>query len=164
MIIWIIGKSGSGKTYLMKKLSKKLKNKKKIFLLDGDEFRKYISFDLRYSYKDRKNNSKRIQNFCKYMDKNGFNVICSIVSIFPDHQRENRKIFKNYFQIYIKVESSNLIKRNVRGIYSKRKHVVGKDIRFPEPYYSNYVIENKFNKKTGIEINKIVKKIYARLY
>ena len=70
MIIWIIGKSGSGKTYLMKKLFKKLKNKKKIFLLDGDEFRKYISFDLRYSYKDRKKNSKRIQNFCKYMDKN----------------------------------------------------------------------------------------------
>ena len=49
MVIWIIGLSGSGKTYLAKKLIKKIKGKK--ILIDGDVVRKYITYDLRYSKK-----------------------------------------------------------------------------------------------------------------
>ena len=55
MVVWIIGKSGSGKTFLSKKLFSKIKNKKKI-LIDGDDVRKYINYNLKYSKKDRKKN------------------------------------------------------------------------------------------------------------
>ena len=51
MVIWIIGLSGSGKTYLSKKIYNKLKGKK--ILVDGDTVRKYITYNLKYSKKDR---------------------------------------------------------------------------------------------------------------
>ena len=69
MVIWIIGQSGCGKTYLAKKLCSQLKKRgKKIFFLDGDEFRKKFSNDLKYTKADRKKNSLRIQKFCKYLE------------------------------------------------------------------------------------------------
>ena len=40
MVIWIIGLSGSGKTYLAKNLFKKFKGKK--IIVDGDMVRKHI--------------------------------------------------------------------------------------------------------------------------
>jgi adenylylsulfate kinase-like enzyme len=43
--LWLFGQSGCGKTYLSKKISK---NIKKPFIIDGDEVRKLISFDLGY--------------------------------------------------------------------------------------------------------------------
>ena len=41
MVVWIIGKSGVGKSYFAKKILNKLKiKKKKIFWIYGDKFRK----------------------------------------------------------------------------------------------------------------------------
>ena len=69
MVIWIIGKSGTGKTFYARKLYKELiRRNRKVFWIDGDEFRKFISYDLKYSTKDRKINSNRIQDFCKYLE------------------------------------------------------------------------------------------------
>ena len=85
-------------------------------------------------------------------------VICSILSIFTEHQKKNREKFKNYFQIFINSNISNLKKRNVRKVYTK-KNVVGKNIKFPKPYKSDLVIENKFTPYSNKKINQIVKKI-----
>mgnify|MGYP001242709268 FL=1 len=165
MVIWIIGKSGSGKTYLSKHLIKSLKKKKlkKIIWIDGDKFRKKYSKDLGYSLVDRKKNSKRIQNFCKKYDEKGYLVICSILSIFKNHQKINRKKFSNYFQIYIKTGTKILKFRNNKMVYSKKKNVVGKDIPFPEPYKSNLIIKNNFKKTFLNNIKKIENKIYAKI-
>lgn len=165
MVIWIIGKSGSGKTYLSKHLIKSLKKKnlKKIIWIDGDKFRKRYSKDLGHSLVDRKKNSKRIQKFCKKYDEKGYLVICSILSIFKNHQKINRKKFSNYFQIYIKTDTKILKLRNNKMIYSKKKNVVGRDIPFPEPYKSNIIIKNDFKKTFLKNIKKIENKIYAKI-
>ena len=65
MVVWIIGLSGSGKSFLAKSLCQKFKNKK-IIWIDGDDVRKYISYDLGYTIKDRKKNSLLISNICKF--------------------------------------------------------------------------------------------------
>ena len=57
MVIWIIGLSGSGKTFLSKKIFKKLNGKK--ILVDGDVVRKYLTYDLGYTKKDREKNTHR---------------------------------------------------------------------------------------------------------
>ena len=60
MVIWIIGKSGSGKTFLSKRLYKKFREKnKKVVWIDGDKFRKKFSKDLGYSLIDRKKKFKK---------------------------------------------------------------------------------------------------------
>lgn len=164
MVIWIIGKSGVGKTFLGKHLLSILKKKtKKIVWVDGDRFRKRYSKDLKYTLKDRKENSKRVQKYCKKLEKDNLIVICSILSIFKEHQKKNRNFFKQYFQVYINANQKKLIQRNNKKIYSKKKDVVGKDINFPKPYNSDMVIKNTFNKSFLNNLNILEKKIYKNL-
>tara|TARA_B100000029_G_C17398879_1_gene896287 strand:- start:214 stop:708 length:495 start_codon:yes stop_codon:yes gene_type:complete len=164
MVIWIIGESGSGKSFLARKLFKEFNSKKvKVYWIDGDLFRKKYSRDLGYTTKDRKKNSLRIQKHCKIKEINNDIILCSILSIFKKHQKKNRRIYKKYFQIYIKANKKILKKRNNKNIYSKKKNVVGKDIKFPCPYKSDMIITNKFNKNFILNVKKIVKKVYEKL-
>ena len=164
MVIWIIGESGSGKSFIAKKLFKEFRLKKeRVYWIDGDLFRKKYSKDLGYTTKDREKNSFRIQKHCKNKEINNNIVLCSILSIFKSHQKKNRKIYKKYFQIYIKANKNILKKRNNKNIYSKKKNVVGKDIKFPHPYKSNMIITNRFNKNFILNTKKIAKIIYEKL-
>ena len=69
--VWFYGISGSGKTQASKYLKKKIKNS---IILDGDHVRKFISFDLGYTVKDRKVQIKRML---------GLGKICIKSKIFP---------------------------------------------------------------------------------
>ena len=157
MVIWIIGLSGSGKTFFATKLSKKIK--KKNIVIDGDEIRKYITNDLGYNITDRRKNSILISKLCKFLENKGYIVICAILSIFKNHQKNNRKNFKKYFQIYIKNKPSDLVNKSKNKVYLKKKFVVGKDIKFNTPYKNDLIIINKFNDKYKDQIEKIYKKI-----
>jgi adenylylsulfate kinase-like enzyme len=156
MVIWIIGLSGSGKTYLSKKIFRRIQGKK--ILIDGDTVRKYITYNLKYSKKDREKNSLLISDLCKFLESHGFIVICSILSIFREHQKINRKKFSNYFQIYINTNFKVVKKRNNKKIYSK-KNVVGEKIFFPTPYKSDLIIKNDFLPYKKETIDQIIKKI-----
>ena len=166
MVVWIIGLSGSGKTFLSRNLFSELKKQhKKVKWIDGDKFRSKFSKDLGYSLTDRKKNSIRIRNYCKEYEKKNYIVICSILSIFKDHQKKNINYFKNYFQIFIKVNSKILIKKNNKQVYSKKNNVVGVNIAFPRPYKSDLVLINNFeysflknNKKVIKVINEQIQK------
>ena len=117
MVIWIIGKSGAGKTFFANKINIFLSKKNiKVFWLDGDDFRKYISNDLGYTIADRKENSLRIIKFCKYLESKGYLVLFSFLSIFKKHQKNNKSIFKKYLQIFINVDQKNIIKKNNKKI------------------------------------------------
>ena len=76
MVIWLIGISGSGKTFYGKKLYSLISKKKKVIHIDGDEIRKYINYKLKYSKKDREKNSLTISDLCNFLEKKGFIVIC----------------------------------------------------------------------------------------
>jgi adenylylsulfate kinase-like enzyme len=156
MVIWIIGLSGSGKTYLSNEIFKRCSGKK--ILVDGDTVRKYITYELKYTKQDRKRNSLLISNLCNFLESQGFIVICSILSIFREHQRLNRIKYDNYFQIYINSEISKLEKRNNKNIYSHAE-VVGKKIDFPTPYKNDIIVKNNFLPYTQKKINQIMKRI-----
>ena len=87
MVIWLIGISGSGKSFYGKKLFSLISKKKKVIHIDGDEVRKYLSYELKYSKKDREKNSLLISDLCNFLEKKGYLVICSILSIIKKHQR-----------------------------------------------------------------------------
>jgi len=163
MVIWIIGKSGSGKTFFAKNLRKFLDNVTKVKWIDGDKFRAKYSRDLGYTLKDRKENSKRIQKYCRHNEIKGYLIICSILSIFNNHQKQNRNLFSKYIQIYIKSSLKTLRKRNNKNIYNLKKNVVGKDIKFPTPYKSDFVIKNEFDASLFVNIKKIADKINAQI-
>ena len=155
MVIWIIGLSGSGKTFLAKKLESILKKKTKIIIVDGDEVREKITYKFGYDIQGRKKNSRLISDLCNYLEFKGYCVICPILSIFRSHQKKNRRLFKKYIQVYIKSSIEELKKRNNKLIY-KKKNVVVKSIKFPEPYKSDIIVKNDFTKNFKKEIKKIV--------
>ena len=161
MIIWIIGLSGSGKTTLGKLLIKELnKAEKKFVFLDGDELRKVWVNKVGHTLSGRRLNAERIFNLCKLLDKQNINVICSIVSIFPDIQKKANKIFKDFKLIYLKTPLKILKKRDTKGIYKKNKlgkdkNVVGINLKFPKPY-KPFLIINSHGKNKPKKIKDII--------
>ena len=148
MVIWIIGLSGAGKTTLANNVVAHANMKsKKTILIDGDIIREVFDNDLSYSMEDRLVNAKRICKLGKFLDEQGLNVVCAILSIFPETREWNRKNIKNYYEVFIDTPLDMLVDRDSKGIYGKYKKgeisdVAGMDIEFHKPDKADLVIDN----------------------
>ena len=148
MVIWLIGLSGAGKTTLGRLLSDTLREKRpNTVFLDGDIVRDIMGNDLGHSVEDRRLNAGRICRLCHQLDLQGINVVCAILSIFPESHAWNRSHYKAYFEVYIEAAMENLLKRQRNAIYDRAlkgetKDVVGVDIPFKPPENPHLVIRN----------------------
>lgn len=120
--IWIFGLSGSGKTYISKKISKKIKNS---FIIDGDEVRKLISFDLGYKKSDRVKQNKRVLGLAKIVIKNGYFPIISSVYLDPKIFRQAKKAKIRVVNV---IRSKNLTNLKLKN----KKNIVGNHIKQPK--------------------------------
>ncbi len=151
--LWFYGLSGSGKSFASKFIKKKIKNS---ILLDGDRIRKYISFDLGYTEKDRKIQIIRVYGLVKLsLESNLFPIVSTVYM----NEQLKKKLKKNKILLINIIRDFSKIK-NRKLIYNKRvKNVVGVDIKLPRidknlKIYNNENIES-FKKK-------IIKIIYER--
>ena len=162
MVIWLIGKSGAGKSEIGKRLYDKLKLKiSNIVYLDGDELRDAISWDLGHSLEDRYTSERRRSQLCKLLSDQGIIVICSALSNASDLREWNKQNINNYYEIYIKVEQSVLHKRDSKGLYQKyyNKEInndVGEDIPFHEPINPWITKENNGEKTPDKIVDEIM--------
>ena len=117
--LWLFGLSGSGKSYLSNKISKKIKNS---FIIDGDEVRKFISFDLGYKKSDRIQQNKRVLGIAKIVMKNGYYPIISSVYLDPKIFLEARK---KKIRVINVLASDSRINRKLLN----KKNIVGKSIK-----------------------------------
>ena len=148
MVVWLIGLSGAGKTTLAKRIvadaNKKARN---TVLLDGDVIREIFGNDLGYTMEDRLVNAQRICQLGKFLDDQGINVVCAILSIFPETREWNRKHIEGYYEVFIDTPLETLVDRDTKGIYGKFNRgeisdVAGMDIEFPIPNQADLVINN----------------------
>ncbi len=148
MIIWLIGMSGVGKTAIGIEVYKLLKAKRpNVIFLDGDIVREIMGGDLGYTMDDRRNNAWRICRLGKYLDGQGIDVVCGILSIFPETQKWNRDNIPHYFEVYVRASLETLVQRDPKGLYRRAlageiKNVVGLDIEFPPPQHPDLIIDN----------------------
>ena len=129
----MFGLSGSGKTYISKKIARKIKNS---FLIDGDIVRSLVSFDLGYSLKDRVEQNKRVLGLAKIAILNNKFPIISSVYLDPIISKE---IKKNKINIINIIQKKNA---NINKKLSNKKNVVGRDIN--QPKINCEVLENNF--------------------
>lgn len=148
MVVWVTGVSASGKTTLSETLYGLIKeNDNSVVLLDGDVLRMNMKEKFGYSMEERRKALlKYIETVEGFLDK-GQNVIIATIANFPEIQEENRKRFKDYFEIYVKVDMETAYRRDFKGLYKKAlagetKDVVGIDIPFIEPTSADYVFDN----------------------
>tara|TARA_Y100000768_G_C23882485_1_gene635945 strand:- start:56 stop:496 length:441 start_codon:yes stop_codon:yes gene_type:complete len=119
--IWLFGLSGSGKSYLSKKISKQIKNS---FIIDGDIVRSQISFDLGYSLRDRKIQNKRVFGLANIAISNHLFPIISSVYLDP---KLVSLIQKSEIKLINLISKHLMINKKLRY----KKNVVGKSIKQP---------------------------------
>ncbi len=146
--IWFYGLSGSGKTFASKYLKKKIRNS---CIVDGDIVRKYISFDLNYSKKDRNVQLKRMLGIGKILVSSAVFPIISTVWM-------NKMIFNNSTRIGIQVikidgDLKNLIKNH--QTYKNTKNVVGVNFKYNKNFNTR-IIKNKKDKSFWYTLKKLI--------
>ena len=134
--IWFYGLSGSGKSFASELLSKKIKHS---CLIDGDVVRKYISYDLKYSKKDRNIQLHRMLGISRIsIESNIFPIISTVwmnKKILVESKKVGIKVIK------IETDINNLI--NTHKTYKNKKDVVGINLRYSRNLITETIINNK---------------------
>ena len=142
-VYFFTGLSGAGKTTIGGLFHSRLKARKSnVVWLDGDQYRPVFTEDVGYTQEDRLRGAKRVFRVCKMLSDQGIDVVCCSISMYSEVRNWNRENIENYKEIYIKVKKETLLKRNQKGLYTSGKNVVGVDIPFDEPKFSDVVVEN----------------------
>lgn len=151
MVIWIIGLSGAGKTTIGREVHRQWQTVAPgTVFVDGDDIRGIFDQNRgpdAHTIEGRRQNAQRIGRICEWLDRQGINVVCSILSLFEDQRLQNRTSFSRYFEVYIRAPMETLVARDVKNLYrpaldGRISHVVGVDIAFAEPTSSDLVIDN----------------------
>ena len=121
--IWLFGYSGTGKSFV----SKKIKNKvDRSIEIDGDQVRKYISFDLGYSLRDRETQIKRVFGILSITLKSKLFPIVSTVYL---NKHIADKLHKKKILV-IKMNRKKKFFSKKKTYKENKKDVVGVDIKF----------------------------------
>ncbi len=146
-VYWLTGLSGVGKSTLAKALLDLFPEHQKPIWLDGDELRKVYGNAAGYSYEERKQIAFKNARLCEYLSSQGFNVICSTISLFNEVQEWNRIHISNYFEILLTAPIDVLKRRDPKKIYDKQTkgildQVAGLDCSVEYPKNPDLVIKN----------------------
>lgn len=142
--------SGTGKTTIGREVARQWRSiPANCVLLDGDEVRKIFGHDQAdsaYSVNGRRKNAERMTALCSLLDSQGINVVCCILSLFPEMRAENRRRFSGYFEVFLDAPLSALKARDTKGLYAAAeagaaRDVVGIDIPFERPSTADMVID-----------------------
>ncbi len=141
-VYWVTGISGVGKTTFANILRKQLDEKKIVnILIDGDEIREILKKENSYSRENRMELAMIYSKLAKLISDQGVTVIVSTISLIKEIHLWNKQNLKNYIEILIKRDISEIIKNDDRNIY-KESEVVGVSIDAEYPENANFVLEN----------------------
>ena len=151
MIIWITGLPGSGKTTLARNLKSILETKvsNNIVILDGDNIRSILPYQIPYSNEDRMKLAFFYSKLALLIEQSNCIVICSFVALFHSIQEHTRLKANDYFEIFLDPSLDELVKINKKGLYSD-----GSD------YMLKQFTKHEFPENPDLRLNNIVNGIY----
>ncbi|MCF6158090.1 MAG: adenylyl-sulfate kinase [wastewater metagenome] len=167
--VWFTGLSGSGKTTILHRLGKKLKELcRNVEVFDGDVIRTDHCIDLGLSKQEHDIFMHRTAFVCKLLTANGMAVISAAISPYREARDKARKEIGDFVEVYVKCPLEVCIERDVKGLY--RMALQGEIQTFPgisspyeEPLNPEIIVET--HKETVEEsTNKIIKKLVVLGY
>jgi adenylylsulfate kinase len=160
LVFWVTGISGSGKTTLSKSIYPFIKkNFGSTILLSGDNLRRIFKLN-RYEKNYRKQLGKKYTLLLKHISANKINVLFSVVGLFNELHKFNRKNLKNYIEIFIDANLKKTANRKEKFFYKKKtKNVWGEDIKPELPKKPHIIIRNNYQKSIKTLSKELIKKI-----
>ncbi|MCE7871990.1 adenylyl-sulfate kinase [bacterium CPR1] len=147
-VFWFTGLAGSGKTTLARAFLNALHGSgREAILLDGDSLREVFADDLGYTREERLILARRYARLCKLLSLQGFDVICSTISLFHEVHDWNRANFPAYREILVSAHRDVLLQRDQKGLYSQAtsglvSNIVGVDLTPELPLEPDVVLDN----------------------
>lgn len=169
-LIWFTGLSGSGKSTLACGTETALHTLGyHTYLLDGDNIRKGLSKDLRFTDEDRVENIRRIGEVSKLMLDAGLVVVSAFISPFIKEREMVRDMVgeENFFEIFVDCPLSVCEARDVKGLYQKARegqieNFTGIDSPY-EPPINPFITVKSAEEKSEAAIERIVNKLKGKL-
>jgi len=160
IVFWITGISGSGKSTFSRKIYSFIKKKfGPTIILSGDDLRKIFKLN-KYDRSYRIQIGKQYTKFLKLITLNKVNVLFSVVGLFHELHKYNRKQLKNYIEILIDSNFKKTELRKQKLFYkNKTNNVWGRDIKPEYPKNPHIVLKNDFKKNKNFLSIELIKKI-----
>lgn len=138
VLLWLTGLSCAGKSTIAKGLNTELFRRGcQAYVLDGDNIRHGLNYDLGFSPEDRKENIRRIGEVAKLFVNAGFIIITAFISPYREDREKARSLFGagKFLEVYVKADVSECEKRDVKGLYKKaRKGTISEFTGVSAPY------------------------------
>jgi cytidine diphosphoramidate kinase len=168
MVAWVIGLAGAGKTTIGRAVAAELKLRRpNVVFLDGDDVRTIMGSDLGHTLEDRRQNAWRICRLCAYLEGQGIDVVCAILSLFPETRDWNRQNYARYVEVFVDVPIDVLKQRDQKQLYSRAaaglvSNVAGIDLPFTPPATPDVTIDNSdIGRGTAHHVERILRVIDA---
>jgi len=160
--LWFTGLSGSGKSTIANALEKELyKLGKHTYILDGDNVRHGLNYDLGFTETDRIENIRRVTEVAKLMVDAGLIVLVTFISPFQKDREMARSKFQEgeFIEVFVDTPLEECEKRDPKGLYKKArqgaiKNFTGIDSDFERSTSAEVVLET-----TNQNLNEIVERL-----
>ncbi len=168
-LIFFTGLSGSGKSTIACALEQKLFAEKiNTYVLDGDNVRKGINRDLKFSPEDRSENNRRIGEISHLFVDAGIVVLAAFVAPFEKDRNFIKNIVgkENYVEVFVNTSLQECEKRDVKGLYKKaRKGEINDMTGISSPYEVPLHPDVVLTEKESVEeaVNRILELIRPKL-
>jgi len=122
-VFWFTGLSGSGKTTVACGVKCLLENNGySVCMIDGDEVRSRFHTHLGFNEADIKENNILIAKLCREKKADFDVILVPIISPLEESRRYVRQLLRDkFFIVYFDAGLETVIKRDVKGLYSKAK-------------------------------------------
>ena len=150
-MMYLIGRSGSGKTTIANALEKRLQQDgmQSLQVIDGDIIREQFGGIFGYTREERLRCNQAVRVVVKYLLDNNISVILAQVAPYEEIRRLVKTQFeKEYIEVYIKCSYEECAKRDVKAYYQKQKNeqmknLNGADDVYEAPVNSDIVIDTE---------------------
>ena len=146
--VWIIGPACAGKTTLAQLFVDKLKNVgRPCIILDSPQVRDLFDSQLGYDTVSRRKQTARMKRLAKLISMQDVLSVVALIHPFEDDRVNCRKDVPGYFEVFLKCDMEELIRRDTKKLYlpalrGKKRNVIGIDIPFDEPRNPDLIIES----------------------
>lgn len=121
-VLWFTGLSGAGKSTLAFALEERLFNDGyQVYVLDGDNLRKGLSSDLRFTHIDRTENIRRAGQVAALFADAGIICIAAFISPYRSDRATARMNAKRFHEIYIRADLTTCERRDPKGLYQRAR-------------------------------------------